>query len=351
MKTTRTTKTQQSRRGFTLIELLVVISIIAMLISLLAPAIQSAREAARRAQCLNRMRNIGIAVANFTSSSDGQYPFLEGDFQTSLSTATFNRAGWPIRLLPFLDNRALYEQFIQNSMGSVSGSDNPVPSQQVEVFTCPDDGNHFKVDGGLSYVVNAGYMLGSTGFGDNTSHNLYSVDYDGDSSAPADADLADGQIALATGVFWREDNANGLRMTITKISNGDGMAQTAMISENIQAKHFASISTGGIAFGVPITADSGDPNGVSGNLALAPATFLLRDDTDAATATYSGAINNTSYSGNTLGAAPRPRSLHPNGVNMIFCDGRGTFINENIEPFVYAELLTPQGFQFGQPVR
>ena len=65
------------RNGFTLIELLVVIAIIAVLIALLLPAVQSAREAARRSQCLNNLKQIGIAVANYEGSFH-VYPFAKG---------------------------------------------------------------------------------------------------------------------------------------------------------------------------------------------------------------------------------------------------------------------------------
>src|SRR5579862_7989642 len=80
------------RSGFTLIELLVVISIIAVLMSLILPAVQSAREAGRRTQCLNNIRNLGLAMQNFASGRNGQLPSLDE-----------NGYNWPVSLLSYID--------------------------------------------------------------------------------------------------------------------------------------------------------------------------------------------------------------------------------------------------------
>jgi prepilin-type N-terminal cleavage/methylation domain-containing protein len=81
-----------SRSGFSLIELLVTISIIAVLVALISPAVQSAREAARRTQCLNNIRNLGQAVDNFASAAS-QYPLLENSPWTGVSPWASTKPG------------------------------------------------------------------------------------------------------------------------------------------------------------------------------------------------------------------------------------------------------------------
>src|SRR5512145_1014338 len=96
------------RRGFTLIELLVVIAIIGVLIALLLPAVQSAREAARRAQCTNNLKQIGLAAHNYVDVM-GSFPanlYLHPAYSTN--AYNWNNASWLVFLLPQMEQQPLY---------------------------------------------------------------------------------------------------------------------------------------------------------------------------------------------------------------------------------------------------
>ncbi|MEO1997700.1 MAG: DUF1559 domain-containing protein, partial [Planctomycetaceae bacterium] len=141
---TNRSKTQR-RAGFTLIELLVVIAIIAVLMSLVLPAVQSARAAARRTQCLNNMKQLHLAVTNFATQNNDKLPHLEDGkpFGT-----------WVRQVLSFMD-RSDVDRAIRANAG-VSGYMGP--AIYIGSFVCPDDRNHIDVVGGLSYVGNTGYI-------------------------------------------------------------------------------------------------------------------------------------------------------------------------------------------------
>jgi prepilin-type N-terminal cleavage/methylation domain-containing protein len=101
----RLSRSRRVRRGFTLIELLVVIAIIAVLIALLLPAVQSAREAARRAQCTNNLKQIALAYHNFHSATDA-FPapaIADKDGRPLLS--------WRVAILPYVEQQELYNKF------------------------------------------------------------------------------------------------------------------------------------------------------------------------------------------------------------------------------------------------
>ncbi len=158
--------------GFTLIELLVVIAIIAILIALLLPAVQQAREAARRTDCKNKMKQLGIALHNY---HDVHKALPAGSFVMS-TTVNFNsttcttsgrRAPWTVLILPFLDEGNRYENFDLNAEFVCSNAETPAAGSTLpnrvewdrpnSKYQCPSDpnsaasrnnSNYFGVQGG-----------------------------------------------------------------------------------------------------------------------------------------------------------------------------------------------------------
>ena len=119
-------------RGFTLVELLVVITIIGMLMGLLVPAVQSARESARRARCINNQHQLALAALNYESSQR-----LFPGFQMSLAgTGTGSMASWGTFLLPNLDRTDVWRLVSGGGLVTSAGSGN---APLLPVFVCPDD--------------------------------------------------------------------------------------------------------------------------------------------------------------------------------------------------------------------
>jgi len=176
----------RKRFGFTLIELLVVIAIIAVLISLLLPAVQSAREAARRSQCTNNLKQLALALNNYVSANEALAPVsVDCGWGTGSTCITpYTRWSQHARLLPFLEQNAVYSAINWNfgsrwsegdsiypnsdpnppSNGAAGGAD-AIPQMTVLVttissFLCPSDnqpgGSGAYFVGGVSKVVGAG---------------------------------------------------------------------------------------------------------------------------------------------------------------------------------------------------
>ena len=139
----------RAREGFTLVELLVVMAIIATLIAMLFPAIQSVRGAARAMSCRNNLRQIGLAVANYENSLQS-YP------------ASYTKVGWSAQaqLLPYLEQGNLYDQLDLNESYSEAGD---LASMRIPSYLCPSEANdtvRIKNDEPVHYPLNYGMNLG-----------------------------------------------------------------------------------------------------------------------------------------------------------------------------------------------
>ena len=165
------------RRGaFTLIELLVVIAIIAVLIALLLPAVQQAREAARRTQCKNNLKQIGLAMHNY-HDTHGQFPLSigwnpAGERQGAFSDKVF--------MLPFLDRASEYQatnfdDFPWDSNGWFGNANITAQSKRLPVFNCPSQA--YEIQGGranFTYAINMGTAGPNGQYGEGNHNGLAS---------------------------------------------------------------------------------------------------------------------------------------------------------------------------------
>lgn len=363
MKIARLSVRPSRRRGFTLIELLVVISIIATLIALVAPAVQSARNAARRMECQNNLKQIALGTTQFANANNGQLPYLVNAHGTVAGVPLYY--SWVADLLPFMDNAALYR-----TIDTFAGAASTRPLATVPVLkslACPVDLNNANQPGGLSYVANVGYMAGDD-FNQDIDYSFVAL-----TNAINPATLQNGSrinwntigvsasVGHATGVFWHNDG--GPRLTLEFIGDGDGQSQTYLFSENVQANRWyivpvavsgtpgasygPQIGTGDMGFGIPVTAvGSNAPTTVGGGTtatALQLGAFSLNP-----TATLDARPTNNNLSG-AIGTVPRPSSYHTGIFNMAFCDGRVEGLNVTMNARVYASQMTSNGQRNGQP--
>lgn len=359
MKRLKESLGNKDRNGFTLIELLVVISIIALLMSLVLPAVQSARESARRLQCMNNLKQLGLATTNFAGSNGNQaVPYL-------VDPKGFT---WTVRLLPFLDQRGMADSMPEDNLTAANmAATNALGAFSLKSFTCPSDSNNFGMPGGLSYVANAGYgafgnnpdgsvtqIFGSDGIGHGV--NQVSFLWNG---ANAETCMMSHKVSQGTGVITRT-HPDVAQMTLDRISR-DGVTHTALFSENLNAGgdgNWASTNAFNCAFMVGVTqVHSGNPcvGPIDPNTGaidpLATGYEYLRLPSNAFLTSRMSNFRINFNRGTMRGKSPVPSSHHPGGVNAVFCDGSTKFLSANISARTYMSSLTSEGVKgFEQPM-
>jgi prepilin-type N-terminal cleavage/methylation domain-containing protein/prepilin-type processing-associated H-X9-DG protein len=335
--------TRQMRRlGFTLIELLVVIAIIAILIALLLPAVQQAREAARRTQCKNNLKQMGLALHNYLDVA-GQFPPAKinsgmvpagGTNAADLQAGILNTTGW-VLMLPYLEQGPLYNQYDFNSCSSMSrqatpavtyiqGGDeqrnNPVVRTRVPVFHCPSSEEEVRTNA-------AGTATDYSMLNARRSNYLFSVGQDEDRTptygarlsavAPTVTGTPAADQTAAIGIFGNNGAAK-ISMIV------DGTSNTVAIGEAVGgARYKQSVNYGPWAM-------VGTHTCCHGRTLAGPRTNLA----DPLWTTYktSWAIN-VPY----LGDAQRRTyawvfsSVHTGGAHFLFADGSVRFLSDNID--------------------
>lgn len=306
----------RSRKGFTLIELLVVIAIIAILVALLLPAVQQAREAARRSSCKNNLKQIGLALHNY---HDTHSVFPPGSFGTASPMPN-----WRVHIWPYLEQGALFDAMDFTSAGrsfnaSSTTSPNTIAMQGhvIPVYVCPSSplqtnatprnatSNTMQIQVPM-YVGVAGGSIGTAAeFPAGNVVGIYNTRYGGN-------------IYTNNGMLqWNE---------ITRMRDcTDGTSNTLIVAEQSGMVNKNDIRSGyyggyiGSTFTTKVNS-SADPAADWWGTGLSSLRHRINANTD----TASGMAN--TYNSNTVW-----NSFHAGGTQTLLTDGSVRFITENID--------------------
>jgi len=297
-------------RGFTLVELLVVISIIATLMGLLLPAVQSAREAGRRNTCLNNLNQLGKGVLQH----DTQQGFIPGWRNPHPNTAAGPNVqpSWPIVLLPMLERRDIFSTWEQTA-GAVTAA-NLAPF--ISIFSCPTSPPDARNAPTLAYAGNAGAAA-----------------LNGAAQWKGDGVMCDA--VGSPGVY------NAARMNLDQISGKDGTSNTLLFSEkcgSLRNQTEWNVVVAASPAGSFLTPPA--PSRVFPVPALARDVPVFGIATDSLGPNLKVINSPLSPSAGNPSHAVHPSSNHPGGVVAAFCDGHTGFLKDSVAPEIYAHLLT-----------
>lgn len=334
------------RTAFTLVELLVVIAIIGVLVAMLLPAVQVAREAARRSQCVSNLKQLGIAVQAFHDANR----FLPVS-NRPLGLTTAPRIGWSVSVLPYVEQQALWAQYdlAQTWSSTTPGSAQIVPNQTLcgtvlQVFWCPSAMPPVRrLD---SEPQNAPAWLG---FAATTDYSpTISVD-----QRLVTLGLVDNYPAPAPGSTWFGAPGMLAQNSKARIDDvTDGLSSTILLAESAGRPYVYRV---GKRYG-ELPADH-----VNGGGWMRPASDFSVDGSSYDGTTLPGPCPLNCTNGEDTLNSPEPYAyyvtqgtgeayaFHPGGANFVFGDGSVHFIDEEITMRDFARLVTRDQHDVVQP--
>jgi prepilin-type N-terminal cleavage/methylation domain-containing protein len=349
--------------GFTLVELLVVIAIIGMLMALLLPAVQQAKETARRAVCLNNETQLVKAMMNYDTTKSELPGYVNAIAKGAAGAGDVHgrMATWVIMLFPYMERNDIWSQWNDASIPSSS-----LPAPYMELLVCPSNPPTTLDQPWLGYVVNCGRQ-------DSPNRNVGTV-------PPQSPTTSGGQQAekFGNGIFFNRFNDpklagdlyNGMTpptfmqfsMSIGKIP--DGASNTLMLSENTAAFQYTyrdspnptrMVTNDAVhQYARPVDAECAtgmvwDKTAMTSTAPpSSPAQKINGTDRNFETKRFAGQLGVSAPPFPTIGSAQgsyyaRPSSLHPGGVNAAFCGGEVLFLREDLDYKVYKQLMTSDG--------
>jgi prepilin-type N-terminal cleavage/methylation domain-containing protein/prepilin-type processing-associated H-X9-DG protein len=337
----------ENKNGFTLVELLVVIAIIGILVALLLPAIQAAREAARRTQCLNHLKQISLAAHNYHDSRKS-FP-LGMDMMPGLN---LTRATFFIRLLPHIEQGNLYDQwnFTSPTTNVTSNTSTSRAATQIPVFLCPSDQlkeNPFQLPGGPQAFPSqtaagaaAGWYSG-TSYAGNYGEGSYFTKFSQFPIRPNGAFFltgADAQLSPSGGQIHVlvDDHRNLPPASFKSIT--DGSSTTLMLGEKFHSDEFFDSWTSGNS-GLKMHQVSAWA-WVGGMKGAAHVFCSSKEPLNSSVRLFISSPNNIAAQDHRFNAWG---SGHPGGVNFAMCDGSVAFITDDIDQVTLGRLSTRAG--------
>jgi prepilin-type N-terminal cleavage/methylation domain-containing protein len=290
------------KNGFTLVELVVVTSVITVMVGLLLPAVQQAREAARRTTCRNNLKQIGLALADYENVSRVLPPSCTGDIADGVwypNATSYHLQSMFTMLLPFLEQKDLEHQ-VNYNVGALAAQNEPAASQIVAAYRCPSYS-------GPAYSQSPLYDVVSTQL---AIRNYVAM------GATSIGNLWHG----ADGVFY---SSSSTRTTDIK----DGTSTTIFVAETREPNYAVWIDGTTAAMASHPYNEDAPPDYAFPQLAL----------------NYAPYFYSVIAGGNLVDCEYGPSSMHPVGILHLFGDGSVRVITPEINVSVYDALVTIAG--------